>query len=484
MLGRYQADVPTHESFLDPPSRDSYDVLIIGAGGGGYHGGFRLSSSGKTALIVDDKGNLGGNCLYEGCVPSKAVYMTAYTAEKLAAMVRDNPSSEEAARLIRATWEDAIAHKDWVQGVRYQQHIREVLEHGKLEMARGIAEPRDSTRATVRAVDGSWEKEVSFKSMIVATGSVPVTPPIKGSELTVGSEQLFGFKTPYRFHGKDVGIIGGGYIGVELASALSRFGYRATIIEMLPNIMSGWDDEAVSFVRGMLESRGVRVFTGSKVKAIRGSGTKEVVFERNGKTESESFDDVVMVVGRKPFVDPVAGLGIANNGRVEVSTAMRTSLPNVYAAGDVIGRYMLFHAAVKGSTIAALNIIYGNPAFEMNFNAVPLAVFTEPEVALVGVSPGQAKRLGIPHTVVSYNLEEDAYAQIMKVREGRVNIVVEQGTQRVIGGLIYGEAASLLINEIALAVATSTRVYDIAVLAHQHPTIFESVDRAAINYML
>ncbi|MGC8543663.1 MAG: FAD-dependent oxidoreductase, partial [Vulcanisaeta sp.] len=281
-------------------------------------------------------------------------------------------------------------------------------------------------------------------------------------------------------------IIGGGYIGVEVASALSSLGVKATIVEMLPRILSGWDSSIVSQIEGKLRSKGVEILTNSKVTAIREeSGQKVVEYERpDGSRGYVTGSEVIMAVGRKPYVEGLDKLGIVEKGHVEVSATMRTGVPNVYAAGDVIGKYMLYHSAVKESVVAAWNIMHGNPIYEVNFNAIPMTIFTEPEAAMVGLSEDAAKARGINYVTVQYPLEDDSYAQIIGVREGWVKLIVERESQRIIGGVIYGEAASMIINEIALAIAVNARIKDIALLPHAHPTIFESIDRAAIRFSL
>ena len=481
MIAKYHHFPPTHDSFTDAPSKDFYETIIVGGGGGGYHGGFQLSDSKKSAILIDDKGNLGGNCLYEGCIPSKAVYMTIYLLEKTKKIAELNGSVNVS--LIQDIWEKAIEHKDWVQSIRYQQHIKEILEHENLEFVKAIAKPTKCCEVEVQSLDGSWKKTVRGKYMLLATGSVPVKPPIKGSELTIGSEELFGYNTDYKKLKKSFVIIGGGYIGVEAASAISRLSTDVTILEMLPDIMNGWDKDAVEEIKTTLEENNVKIKTNAKVTSIEKAGNQKTVYyvDESGETRSITADEVIMAVGRSPYVEEINNLGVVENRKVAVDSHMRTKIPNIYAAGDVIGKYMLFHSAVKESTVAAWNIIAERPLYEVNFRSIPITVFTEPEVASVGVTPAEAIKLGIPHEVVSYHLEDDAYAQIMKMRKGWVKIVVEKETQRIIGGLIVGEAASLMINEIALAVSVNARVKDIGLLAHQHPTIFESIDRAAVN---
>ncbi|MFP3280629.1 MAG: FAD-dependent oxidoreductase, partial [Vulcanisaeta sp.] len=280
--------------------------------------------------------------------------------------------------------------------------------------------------------------------------------------------------------------IGGGYIGVEVASALSSLGVKVTIVEMLPRILSGWDQDIVSQIEERLRSKGVEILTNSRVVGIKEeAGQKVVEYERkDGSKGSVAGSEVIMAVGRKPYVEGLDTLGIVDKGHVEVDSSMRTKVPNVYAAGDVIGKYMLYHSAVKESVIAAWNIMHGKPIYEINFNAIPMTIFTEPEAAMVGLSEDAAKARGINYVTVQYPLADDAYAQIIGVRDGWVKLVIEKESQRIIGGVVYGEAASMIINEIALAVAVNARVKDLALLPHAHPTIFESIDRAAIRFSL
>lgn len=484
LLGKYPTFPPTLPEFEDQPQRDRYDVIVIGGGGGGYHGAFELSKGGYSALLIDDKGNLGGNCLYEGCIPSKSVYTMIYLAEKLRDLLKSSGGVD--VDRIRVLWENAIEHKDQVQYIRYMQHIREIKEHENVDFVKGIAEVLDNHRVKVRSIDGSWERIVEGKYILLATGSIPIKIPVPGAELAIGSQELFGYRTSYRKIPSDLVIIGGGYIGVELASALGSMGIKVTIVEMLPRILSGWDQDIVSQIEAKLRSKGVEILTNSKVVGIRSEGGEKVVeYERpDGSRGYVKGSEVVMAVGRRPNVEGLDRLGIVERGHVGVESSMRTRVPNIYAAGDVIGKYMLYHSAVKESVIAAWNMMHGSPIYEVNFNAIPLTIFTEPEAAMVGLSEEAAKARGIGYVTVQYPLADDAYAQIVGVRDGWVKLIVERESQRIIGGVVYGEAASMIINEIALAVAVNARVKDIALLPHAHPTIFESIDRAAIRFKL
>ena len=480
-LGKYPTPPPTDPDFLRPPRLDRYDVVIVGAGGAGYHGSFELAKGGLNVLMIDDKGNLGGSCLYEGCIPSKAVR----TGIHLLYVLRDILSSvgNNDVEKVKLAWENLIDHKDWVQELRYYQHIREVKEHPTLELVKGVATVIDEHK--VRVEGEGWRKEVEAKWLHIATGSIPIKLPIPGAELAIGSTELFGYKTKYRKLPKSAVIIGGGYIGVEVAFMLARMGVDVTIVEMLPRILSGWSEEVVSHVMESLRKFGVKVLTSSKVVAIRRDGDEKVVeYESQDKRGYVKGEEVVMAVGRKPFVEGLDVLGIVERGRVVTDSTMRTKKPNIYAAGDVTGQYMLFHAAVKESTVAAWNILHGHPIYEVNFNTIPVTLFSEPEAAMVGINEEAAKARGIPYVTVRYPLEDDAYAQIHRAREGYVKLIVERESQRIIGGEIVGEAASLVINEIALAIAVNARVKDLALLAHAHPTIFEAIDRASVRFKL
>jgi dihydrolipoamide dehydrogenase len=483
VLSKYPSYPPTDPEFEDPPKFSSYDVVVIGGGGGGYHGAFELSKGGYRVLMIDDKGNLGGNCLYEGCIPSKSVSLVIYLMEKLRGILSSVGNLD--INKVRILWENVIDHKDNVQYNRYLQHIREIKEHENVDFVKGIARVVDPHKVVVEALDGSWRREVEGKYLLIATGSVPIKIPVPGADLTVGSEELFGYRTGYRKIPDDVIIIGGGYIGVEVASALSSLGVKATIVEMLPRILSGWDQSIVEKIEEKLTNKGVKILTNSKVTGIREeSGQKVVEYEGPNGKGYVTGSEVIMAVGRKPYVEGLDVLGIVDRGHVDVDSSMRTKVPNVYAAGDVIGKYMLYHAAVKESVIASWNIMHGYPIYETNFSTIPMSIFTEPEAAMVGLSEDAARARGINYAVVQYPLADDSYAQIIGVKDGWVKLIVERESQRIIGGVIYGEAASMLINEVALAIAVNARVKDLALLPHAHPTIFESIDRAAIRFSL
>ncbi|MEM0146551.1 MAG: dihydrolipoyl dehydrogenase [Conexivisphaerales archaeon] len=482
MLGKYPVLPLGDDEFKDAPHKEQYNTIIVGGGGGGYHGGFELSKGGKSVMLVDDKGNLGGNCLYEGCIPSKSMAITIYMMEKVKKILQE--AGSVSARNLGMLWEDVINHKEQVQSTRYRQHIREIKEHQNLDFVRGTAKFIDGHTVEVQSLDGSWKKTVKGENTIIATGSVAAKIPVPGADLAIGSLELFGYRTSYRSMPDSITIIGGGYIGVEVSSMLSSMGKNVTVLEMLPRLMSGWDSELVSEIEKMLRERNVNVITGARVSGIRMNGKqKEVSYTMpDGKNFSLVSDEVIMAAGRKPYVEGLETLGIVTKGHVDVDSTMRTSLPNVYATGDVTGKYMLFHSAVKESVIAAWNILHGTPIYEFNYSTVPVTVFTEPEASVVGMGEDEAKSRGIAFSTIKYQLEDDAYAQIIGVKEGWIKLIVERETQRIIGGSIYGDSASMVINEIALAVAGGARVKDLALIAHQHPTIFESIDRTAMKF--
>jgi dihydrolipoamide dehydrogenase len=386
------------------------DVLILGAGGAGYPAAFFLDRAGHSVLMADPVGNLGGDCLAEGCVPSKAV--------REAALVRGLSDKFGGFGLqgIKPSvdWRAVLAHKDRVQQTRYRQHGAEIAgSRVQFHSARGVVTGPDTVR--LELTDGGV-RELRFEHLLLATGSRPVRLPIPGAELALTSHDLFrlGADLPQPSH---LIVIGGGYIGVETASMLQALGSTVTVLEYAPQLLCGFDRELAEFLHSSLAQR-VRIELAAHVLGIARQGDAcSVQYRQSGTEHTVQGDAVLMATGRVAVLPEGTGLlGIQlDQGHVVVDETLCTANPRVWAPGDVNGRSMLFHSAVRQSLVAAHGIAAGGMAVDrMDFNAVPMTVFTEPELAHVGLTAMQAEAaLGADAIgVVRYDYAQDSRAQI------------------------------------------------------------------------
>ena len=462
---------------------DDVDVLVLGAGGAGYPGAFFLAKAGWSVLMVDPIGNLGGDCLAEGCVPSKAV--------REAALVRSLADKFDGFGLRggkpAVDWGAVLAHKDRVQNTRYAQHAREIAAGGvAFVQGRGVIVAPG--RARIDAGDGSGSREVRFRQLILGTGSAPARLPILGADLALTSHDLFrlGADLPLPQH---LVIIGGGYIGVETASMLQALGAQCSILEYAPQVLPGFDAELASFLHASLSQR-VRIECSAQVLSIARDGDGyHVRYKQGGGERSLQGDAVLMATGRVAVLpEGVEHLGLAmERGHVKVDDTLRTSNPQVWAPGDVNGRSMLFHSAVRQSLVAAHCIAAGGQAVDrMPFHAVPMTVFTEPELAHAGQTAAQAEAaLGADAVaVMRYDYAEDSRAQIYAETQGFIKLVFNRQDARLLGAQIAGMDAAQLIAPLALALEQGLGAKALADTVFPHPMLSEGINKAARAFKL
>ncbi|KAA8922611.1 dihydrolipoyl dehydrogenase [Thermoplasma sp.] len=445
---------------------EEYDVITIGAGGAAYPAAFRLKKSGYSVLMIDKKGVMSGNCLAEGCVPSKAVIETVHT---LAKMRHFGDFSIDYGKI--------VDHKDSVQKIRYDQHDEELKEAG-LKIIKGTARLIDENMVEVSSDTGTSRYRAS--SIIIASGSDTFVPKIPGSNLAWTSADLYALNARVRKLPKSMAIIGGGYIGMETASFMSILGVKVTVIEMLDRVLSTMEKSMVDKLLPLLPK--IEIKTSSPVKSIEKNGSMyRVNFGADSNTESIDVEAVLMAVGRIPvFPDGVDELGIEHDRHgIKVNMAMQTNIKNIYATGDVNGITPLFHAAKRQSIVAANNIMANNvPTDYFDPLSVPFTVYTIPQMAYVGIMPSQARKMGIDYVETDYQIETDSMAQINNEMYGEIRIFTDS-RMKVIGGYVIGNDAGNVINEIALAVSRGLSLRDLAEMAHQHPMTFEGIDSAA-----
>lgn len=453
------------------------DVLTIGAGGGAYPAAFRLAHAGRSVVMVDPKGVMSGNCLAEGCVPSKAV-------REVAAMYR---GARRFGRFglngtVDIELPAVMAHKDRVQRIRYAQHSGELEPLAeRLRLVQGRARFRDAHTVIVESDRG--EKTYRADHVIVASGADISVPPLPGVELCLTSRDLFALNPTLTDLPRRVVVIGGGYIGLETATFLRAFGAEVTVLELMNQVLPGMDPGFVAGLIPLLDPA-IGHLTDAAVEAIkRGTdGTVTVHYRQGERIRALNADAVLMATGRRPVLpegSEAVGLEVAH-GALTVDAAMRTSVPHVYACGDVNGRVPLFHAAVGQALTAARNILGGDAPFDyFDFESVPTTVFTLPAAACVGLTRSALRARGIEALETVYDFAGDSRAQILDETGGELRLFFAPGSLRLLGGWIIGLDAAQLVGQIGLAVSRGLTAHDLAAFCDQHPMASEGISRAA-----
>jgi dihydrolipoamide dehydrogenase len=444
----------------------TFDAVVIGAGPGGYVAAIRLAQLGKKTGLVE-KEALGGVCLNWGCIPSKALIAAANLVDDLRGAAKRGIAAEpkvDVAKL-RQFKDDVV--KKLVGGVG-------MLEKGNaVEVVKGRAQ---FVAPNALEVDGGGEKtRVEAQAFIVATGARPVQIPgfeFDGKDVWSAKEAVDLPDIPKRLV-----VIGGGIIGLELGTVYAKLGSKVTIVEALPTILSGVDPEAVRLVQKGLRQREATVHVSAKAKALeRKGGELTVKIEVEGKEQAIPCDKVLVAVGFRPNSDGFGlekvGVRIGPKGFVEVNERMQTSVPSIYCIGDLAGPPLLAHKASKEGEIAA-EVIAGKKSVR-DWVAMPSGIFTDPEVATVGLSEEEAKAQGYDPIVGKFAFGALGRAIAIDHTEGFVKVVGDRSSKLLLGATIVGPEAADLIAEGALALEMGAYIEDVALTVHAHPTLPEA----------
>lgn len=446
---------------------EEYDVITIGAGGAAYPAAFRLKRSGFSVIMIDEKGVMSGNCLSEGCVPSKAIIETVHNYKIMREFIE-----------FKLNYGDIIKRKDHVQEMRYRQHAAE-LKEADLEIIKGTAKLLDTH--TVEVDTGKEKMKLGFRHLIIGSGAYTYKLNIPGSEYAITSADLFKIDPAVKKIPDSLVVIGGGYIGVETASFMSILGSKVTLIERSDRLLTDMDAGIVDKLTGMLPEMVINL--NNEVKSIEKAGNKfkTIIVDENGEKVSILSDMVMMATGREPLIpEGTAQCGIEMDRHgIKVNSAMQTNIPHIYATGDVNGITPLFHAAKRQSLIAAANIMAGDTAVErFDSSSVPFTLFSIPNMSFVGITPDTARQGKIEYSAVTYPMIEDSMAEIHNEICGEITMLFDKNL-KIIGGYVIGNDAGNLINEIALGIHKGLNARDFAEMAHQHPMTFEGLDSAA-----
>lgn len=444
------------------------DVLIAGAGGAGYPAAFRLSKAGFSVIMADPKGELGGNCLYQGCVPSKTVRELTQMIKR-AKLLNTN---------IDVNFQLIQNHKDKVQETRFKQHKSELSET-HVEFIKGEVEIVDNHNAIIK---GDKDLNVRTKYIILATGSEPFRPKFPGENLCITSDDLYKYKSLIRELPKEMVIIGGGYIAFEAATMFNILGTKVHVLVRSDKILRGIDSKLSSTLLSLMDKNIDIRFNSPVLEVKKNSKSLDVIFSHNGNKELLTADQVLLATGRSPvYPKGIEKTEVKTDRKgIVVDNSIITSVNNIFAPGDINGISMFFHSAVRQSLVAAHNIMAGGtPIDYMDFNSVPKTIFTFPPIAYIGITPDVAKKNGIEIVEASYPFAKDSRAQMYEETEGEIRLFFEKTSLRLIGGWIIGIDAPSLINEIGIAMANGLTARQIADYADQHPMTNEGVSYAA-----
>jgi len=453
---------------------EHYDLAVIGAGPGGYVAAIRAAQLGMRVLCVEREPALGGTCLRIGCIPSKALLDSSerfwQARTHLAAHgVGVGEVSLDLPAMMRR--KDQV-----VQGLT--SGVAGLFKKNRITRRHGTARIAAPDRVTIEGPDSGT---VGATRILIATGSVPAALPgfeLDGTRL-VGSEEALAFDAvPARLL-----VIGAGAVGLELGSVWARLGCEVRVVEVADRIVPGMDGDLTRALQRALEKQGLsfRLSTAAR-KAVVKEATVEVTIEADGTAVTETFDRVLVAVGRRPVT---AGLGLEAlgvaldpKGHIRVDERFETSVPGIHAVGDVIGGPMLAHKAEEEG-IACVERIAGQ-AGHVNYEAIPNVVYTWPELASVGKTEQECRAQGLGITTGTSLFAANGRARAMGERDGLVKVVADDRSDRILGLHILGPHASELIAEAVLAIEFGASAEDIARTSHAHPTLAEAVREAAL----
>jgi dihydrolipoamide dehydrogenase len=450
--------------------REETEVAIIGGGPGGYVAAIRAADLGKEVVLIEERDRLGGTCLIEGCIPSKALINVVELAETARAARKMGLTFSELSMNLDALrrWSDSIVDS-------LTRGIDGLLKRRGVDILRGRARFDDNHTLSV---DGAGPTKLTFRNCIIATGSdINRLPAGQQLPLWSSAEALRIPEVPPRLL-----VIGGGYIGLEMGLVYAGLGSQVTVVEFFPRLLPGADLDLVDVVVRSCEKRFHEIMTESRVVEIQKGGAGYVVtVEYQGQKNAHEFDQILVAVGRRPNTD---NLGLEHTairpdkrGFIEVNPCGRTAEERIYAIGDVTPGPMLAHKASREGKVAAEVIANHPSAFESR--AIPAVVFTDPELAWTGLTEREAADQGLTVNVGRFPLAASGRARTLGRTDGMVKIISDPDSGRILGVGMVGPHVSELIAEGTLAVQLGATVEDIMVTIHPHPTVSEAIMEAA-----
>jgi len=451
-------------------------LVVIGAGPGGYAAAFHAADLGLQVTLIDLDANPGGVCLYRGCIPSKALLHAAK-------VVREAKESSDLGLEFAAPRIDLDKLRAWKQQVvgKLTGGLGDLSKQRKIEFIQGRASFDDSHSLLVQPKGEGNQFRLKFEHAILATGSRPFLPPalaIESERLWTSTQALDLPEIPQKML-----VVGGGYIGLELGTVYSALGSEVHVVEMVPSLLSGVDKDLVRILSKRLDGMFASIRLGTQVLQLKeaAGGLQAKLQNEKGETSEESYEKILVAVGRKPNS---SGVGLSNTsveiddrGFVKVDEQRRTTVPHIFAIGDVAGDPMLAHKATHEGMVAAEVIAGKNRAFEPR--AIPAVVYTDPEIAWCGLTEAQAKAEGRQVVVSRFPWAASGRAMTLNRTDGVTKVIADPETDALLGLGIAGPGAGELIAEGVLALEMGATASDLALSIHAHPTLSETTMEAA-----
>ena len=451
------------------------DLVVIGAGPGGYTAAFRAAELGLSVTLVDPEENPGGVCLYRGCIPSKALL-------HVAALVNETAEAEKIGLTFTPPEISIDKVRDWKNGIiaNLTSALGKKVEKLKLQHIRGMATFKDNKTLIVTGNNGG-KSEIAFARAILATGSRPIALP--GTE--VSSDRILDSTGALELNDvpESFLVVGGGYIGLELGSVYAALGSKVSVVEMTDGLLPGCDRDLVSQLKRRLDKQFDEIMTDTKVVEMQEqkNGVKVSLEDKKGDKQNKIYEKVLVAIGRKPNSE---NLGLENTtvklderGFVTVDGQMRTTDPDIYAIGDLAGEPMLAHKAYAEAVVAAEAAAGQKSTFDPR--AIPAVVFTDPEIAWCGLTETEARERDIKIKTAKLPWRGNGRALSLGREDGMTKLIVDPETDRLLGMAVVGPGAGELIAEGVVALEMAAVSEDLRKSIHPHPTLSETIQDAA-----
>jgi dihydrolipoamide dehydrogenase len=452
-------------------SSNQYDLCVIGAGPGGYVATIRAAQLGAKVVVVE-KEKLGGTCLNWGCIPTKALVYHADVWNKIKNAENYGFSTKDSS----FDWGKIISRKDKAVSTLVDG-VNKLFIKNKIKLIKGTAEILDKNK--IRINTGAKEDIISTKNIIIATGteSSTVNIPTQGNVKLKDVKEILDLQSLP----KKLCIIGGGVIGVEIASIFSTFGVEVSIVEMMPKLIPMMDNEVIDVLKQEFKGKGINIYTETTVEKIVENNKAYRIDLSNGKTIDS--DEILVAIGRKPNNELFKNINIRTDkkGYIEVDNKLKTNIENIYAIGDITNKLQLAHVASHQGIVAVENM-FGEEK-EMKYDIVPNCIFTDPEIASVGITEEEAKNRKLPYKAFKFPFMALGKAVASDDTRGFIKIIADERWGEIIGAHIIGPDAAHLIAEVVAVMELEGTVYELADTIHAHPTLSEGIMEASAGIL-